>query len=69
MSQRTKGKEFNSTPRFPAKDTMMEEGQALRIELIQEEKQPVLEPLSGDPPKSGQDLQRNQCMISHVISV
>lgn len=27
----------------------------LRIELIQEEKQPVLEPLSGEAPKSGHD--------------
>ena len=35
---------------------MMEEGQALRIELIQEEKQPVLEPLSGEAPKAGQDM-------------
>ena len=52
MSQRTKGNEFNST----AQDTMMEEGQALRIELIQEEKQPVLEPLSGEAPKAGQDM-------------
>ena len=32
---------------------MMEEGQALRIELIQEEKQPVVELLSGEAPKSG----------------
>ena len=35
---------------------MMEEGQALRIELIQEEKQPVVELLSGEARKSSQDM-------------